>query len=124
MTQSKHTPGPWESAYGSRGWISTKGDPYGHGSMHVADVRGWGHLTGKGACAMSDDEAVVIQKANAKLIIASPDLLDACAAALRVSDLWLPSVVSAEHEHEAAVLHKMRDKLLAAFKEATGGEDY
>lgn len=58
--------------------IFTEGDPYGRGQMHVADVRGWGHLTGQGGgCAFDEDKAIAIQTANANLIAAAPDLLDA-----------------------------------------------
>lgn len=59
--------------------------------MHIADVRGWGHLTGQGACALKQDAAVVIQTANADLIAAAPDLKasylelrEALAGAMRV----------------------------------------
>jgi hypothetical protein len=44
--------------------------------MHVAEVRGWGHLTGRGGgCAFPEDKAIAIQAANARLIAAAPDLL-------------------------------------------------
>lgn len=79
---SKHTPGPWELAWDEGTWIQTEGDPYGHGVMHVADARGWGHLTGTNSCNMDDDTAFAIQCANARLIAAAPDLLAACEAAL------------------------------------------
>lgn len=73
-----HTPGPWHVAKGSGGYVFTDGDPYGCGQMHVAQVRGWGHLTGKGGgCAFDDDKAIAIQDANARLIAAAPDLLAA-----------------------------------------------
>lgn len=59
-------------------WISTEDDPYGHGPMHIADVRGWGHLTRRGGgCAFTEDKAVAIQNANARLIAAAPDMLAA-----------------------------------------------
>lgn len=34
--------------------------------------------------------------------------------ALRIESLWLPAVVSKEHEHEVIALHMMRDNFLAA----------
>ncbi len=43
--------------------------------MHVADVRGWGHLTGSGSLALAEHQAVAIQNANARLIAAAPELL-------------------------------------------------
>lgn len=73
MTEAKHTPGPYR--VDGKGWIVTEGNPYGHGHMHVADCRGWGHLTGKGACAITDNEAFDIQCENARLIAAAPELL-------------------------------------------------
>lgn len=42
--------------------------------MHVADVRGWGHITGQGACRLEEGEAIEIQSANARLIAAAPTL--------------------------------------------------
>ena len=76
-----HTPGPWKNINPYGGWISTVGDPYGSGPMHIADVRGWGHLTGKGGgCAFDEDKAVAIQEANARLIAAAPTMLDALKA--------------------------------------------
>lgn len=74
-----HTPGPWRRN-ANTGWISTAGDPYGHGPMHIADMRGWGHLTGGGACNFHPEKAALIQDANAALLVAAPDLLEACKA--------------------------------------------
>jgi hypothetical protein len=69
------------SVEGMGGWIQTVGEPYGNGPMHVADVRGWGHLTGRGGgCAFPEDKAIAIQEANARLIAAAPDLLAALRA--------------------------------------------
>lgn len=79
----KHTPGPYRAD--SRGlMIYADGNPYGNGPMHIADIRGWGHLTGRGygGCAMSEQDAFDIQIANANLLAASEDLLKACKAAL------------------------------------------
>ena len=41
------------------------------GPARVADMRGWGYLTGKGqgALALSQDEAIDIQRANAAFIV-------------------------------------------------------
>ncbi len=59
--------------------------------MHVADVRGWGHLTGRGGgCAFSDDKAIAIQEANARLIAAAPDLLAAIKSLMAYVDPALP----------------------------------
>ncbi len=72
-----HTKGPWRVLEPVGTWIQTDGDPYGHGPMHIADVRGWGHLTGQGACRLEEKPAIAIQTANARLIAAAPELLTA-----------------------------------------------
>lgn len=70
----EHTKGPWNV---SRTMIFAE-NPYGKDDMHIADVRGWGHLTGKGGgCGFPDKKAEQIQDANAALIAAAPDLLEA-----------------------------------------------
>ena len=73
--RSKHTPGTW--TLDSNGppsiWAKTK-----RGDMKIADVRGWGHLTGIGALNLPEHDAIESQDANARLIAAAPDLLDAC----------------------------------------------
>lgn len=70
------------------GYIITDGDPYGRGPMHVCQVWGWGHLTGKGAggCAMGPEKAAEIQDANGRLLAAAPDLLAACKALVEWED--------------------------------------
>lgn len=73
----KSTPGPWKLLEPSWSMISTVGDPYGHGQMLVAQVRGWGHLTGQGSCRLPESQAIAVQTANAVLIAAAPDLLEA-----------------------------------------------
>lgn len=77
-----HTPGPWKVQPVIGTYIYTAGDPYGHGQMHIADVRGWGHLTGRGGgCAFDEQKAIGIQTANARLIAAAPELLKLLTAA-------------------------------------------
>lgn len=45
--------------------------------MCICDIRGWGYLTGIGGLHLSEAEAVEIQRANTRLIVAAPDLLAA-----------------------------------------------
>jgi hypothetical protein len=70
-----HTPGPWTVGYKSMDvtGLTEKGP------MKVCDIRGWGHLTGKGhgALGLPNDEAFAIQEANARLIAAAPAMLEA-----------------------------------------------
>ena len=40
----------------------------------VAQMRSWGYLTGIGGAHLSSDEAIEIQKANARLIAAAPEM--------------------------------------------------
>jgi len=53
------------------------------GRCHVADIRGWGYLTGQGqALAMSSDEAVDAQRKTAEFIVAA---MNAYATAQEIS---------------------------------------
>lgn len=85
----KATKGPWEELNPGMGWVQTKGNPYGPGPMHVLDIRGWGHLTGVGACHLPPEKATAIQRANGELVILSRTLLPAMAKALQVAEARL-----------------------------------
>ena len=71
---ASHTMGPWSvdplsfniSAIDEKGYV------------RIADVRGWGHYTGKGhgAWGFSEAKALEIQLANARLIAAAPEMLE------------------------------------------------
>lgn len=78
-----HTPGPWKPGY--RNINVTAVNAKIGGEVPVCDIRGWGYLTGKGhgALGLPHDEAVAIQEANARLIAAAPDFLEAAEMALR-----------------------------------------
>lgn len=81
-----HTPGPW--TYDRRsGWITSEHCCQ-RGPIHVADIRGWGHLTGggRGAHGMSAAEAKAVQDANAQIIIAATDFYDAAMTMAHAED--------------------------------------
>lgn len=83
--KTKHTPEPWKYDPGSVGvWAE---NPYGHGLMRIADVRGWGHLTGRASCAMTKLDAARIQDATGVLLAAAPDLLAALEGMIESYDL-------------------------------------
>jgi hypothetical protein len=116
--EGKATPGPW--TYDPRsGWIISE-DCCHRGIFHVADIRGWGHLTGHGhgAHAMSFADAKAIQDANARLICAAHHM----AEALR----WIAEVADKEYEGDvklrsqgARTLIRISDKARAAFLKTT-----
>lgn len=61
------TQGPWQSNEPYSPMVTAE-NPYGQGLMHIADIRGWGHLTGKGACGLNDNEADAIMEGNSLFI--------------------------------------------------------
>ena len=74
------TPGPWVADPNCTTRIDAHGGRYGcDGVMHIADVRGWGFLTGGGACNMGTHQASEIQDANGALLAHArtdiPDLI-------------------------------------------------
>ena len=91
---SKHTPGPWGTDARFMSIVTTNvkiGGP-----AKLFDVRGWGYLTGMGhgGLGLDPDAAYEIQKANARLASAAPDLLAALKAILdsiEVNDDWAVS---------------------------------
>jgi len=94
----KHTPGPWKFD-----------DNYG--------------------CIVAPDDTTVIASlepdadspvANALLIAAAPDLLEACKRMIAISNLWIASQVTIEHADEASALHMGRQFLLDAIAKAEG----
>lgn len=78
------TPGPWRQMAPLSTWIESE-HCCGRGPIHVADVRGWGHLTGRGdgAHAMDEAPAMIIQNANGAFIANAPDDISFLLAALR-----------------------------------------
>jgi hypothetical protein len=76
-----HTPTPWQ--VDPRSFAISGTDEQGE-YMHVADLRGWGRLTGKGhgALGLSDADAVEVLQANAAFIVKAVNNHDALVAAL------------------------------------------
>lgn len=100
MSDETHTPGPWKVGYQAMDVMATDAK----GDFKVCDIRGWGHLTGKGhgALGLSQDEAVAIQTANANLIAAAPDLLAACKDCLEGQGDWVSMMSAAVAKAEGA----------------------
>lgn len=71
MKAGKHTPGPWMVSLANSIFAQDN-------QMRVADVRGWGYLTGAGHGALGLDHhtAASIQDANAALIARAPELAE------------------------------------------------
>ena len=70
---SKFTKGPWAADdFANYIYIFEANEP----NMMIAQIRGWGYLTGKGGLGLSDGEAYEIQKANARLIAAAPEMYE------------------------------------------------
>lgn len=97
--KAPHTPGPW-LVQCPHSYIYAE-NPYEHGTMLVAQPRGWGHLTGRGGgCAMDEEKAIAIQEANARLIATAPDLL---AFAVEAEN-WLDNHGDTENDPGAEML--------------------
>jgi len=110
----KHTPGPWEADnIGSLVWQTENK----HEGMMVADIRGWGFLTG--FLRKPEKEAIEIQKANAHLIAASPELL----TELEAADEEICNLcVRLNPRHKNCTSCDERDARLKAITKARGTE--
>lgn len=69
----RHTDGPWKVGFRAMDVLATDAK----GDFKVCDIRGWGHLTGKGHGALGLPEAHAIAIQTANLIAAAPELLTA-----------------------------------------------
>lgn len=77
-----HTSTPWRVDEPGL-WIVADNVP--KGPMHVADVRGWGYLTGAGygALGLKSGDALAIQRANAAFIVRAVNAHNALVDALK-----------------------------------------
>lgn len=102
-----HTPGPWNCER----LIDQKGSPYAtHYQAHI-DI---------GVCMVWAPPGNAEQEANARLIAAAPEMLEALQSAMRIKDLWLPiGDVSDEHAEELKALSLMAMKFESVIKKAT-----
>ena len=101
---SEHTPGPWKAdKMGSYIW----GPHVGDGEM-VAQLRGYGYM--KGLCDMTEDEIEARMTANANLIAAAPDLLEALAE--------VEEILRFDSEDHSIALRKLRAAIAKARGEA------
>lgn len=107
----KHTPGPWRlsntiSAYECKRRKIVASEESAESGTGICEVYG------------IEDECNV---ANARLIAAAPEMLEALQSAMRIKDLWLPiGDVSDEHAEELKALSLMAMKFESVIKKATG----
>lgn len=116
---AKPTPGPWTYstfvAHYERpelgGWAASV---YEDDGVHEDNI-----------CKMEHEFDKETVEANARLIAASPELLEACEAAMRIETLWCDSSFNPSNcmgNEEGYALHLMREKLRAAIAKATGAD--
>lgn len=119
MSDTKHTPGPWTVRDHGKD-MNSESNIY----VHVGGEKNYGNpilkvvMGGHGALNSDNDSLI----ANAKLIAAAPDLLEAIQCALNIKDLWSAQqhgTISADHEGEMQALNEMQIKLEAAIKKIT-----
>lgn len=119
---NKFTPGPWV-VINRTGVFSELGAESGDGAK-ADPTDGWTIADCSAGCTLLNGDYVelgfAVQQANAKLIAAAPDLLEALEGVLRISDLWLPHEVEEQHGEEMYVLHMARNKMIAAVEKARG----
>lgn len=111
MNETAHTPGPWRVGHRAID-VGCENDKLG-GYAKLFDVRGWGYLTGKGhgGLGLDPDTAYEIQKANAALAAAAPDML---AALKRIAEEEIaPGLYAVRMPHE------LRLQARAAISKAT-----
>lgn len=102
---SKHTPGPWSYWSGYNPFDKIEAQVTAEDGDIV--IASYNHLIEEG-------------EANARLMAAAPDLLEALEALERIKDIWLPDVAEDQHQEEMIVLHNARTIMLAAIAKAKG----
>lgn len=93
---SNHTPGPW--------------------IIDGVEIRAVSSHESESICVMSP----CFTDADASLIAAAPDLLEALKAFERIKDIWLPLEAEEQHAEEMYALHMAGNKMLAAIAKAKG----
>lgn len=106
----KHTPGPWEVFKAGTFW----GVDAGRKSIVI-----WGDANEETGV---QGQTVEQSQANAYLIAAAPDLLEACQGAMRIVSLWNGREVPEDHEHaeEMKALYMMQQVFIEAIAKAEG----
>jgi hypothetical protein len=93
MSESKHTPGPWEVSIGDDYGITAEAYPKEYSHSFKSDDLGY-------LLALVGNRAEDFGKANARLIAAAPDLLAALEALSSNPHLYLGDLVYAVREKE------------------------
>lgn len=106
MNTTRHTPGPWE-----RGKVATHA---------VYIVQDGGERTQLATCIGDEPFGWDTADANARLIAAAPELLEACEAALEIVSIEFERARQAEDFCKGAVLGKVEETIGAAIAKARG----
>ena len=97
---NKHTPGPWNRIKGDRNVYSAAG------------------TVCKTPAILGGGSAATNWEANARLICAAPDLLDAAQLALQIAESWIHDQLDGTSSIDGALLHL--DPVRAAIARARG----
>ena len=98
---SKHTPGPW-----SVGEVSHKKQRVDIDSLHADQTVGhqtWRGLARAYGCEDMPAEGTAVMLANARLIAAAPELLEALVAALKLIEIVMPIEGDVTRKARAAI---------------------
>lgn len=115
---AQHMKGPWKVGHEALDVLAPHPQGgYVGGYAKVCDIRGWGFLTGKGALGLPEEEARAIQEANARLIAAAPEMLEATYNAL---ECLMGCVKPAGGCDDDAVIQMTIGMLKAAIAKAEG----